>query len=230
MKFQGNAFLQTVVIVFGFAALSQTGRANDISGLYVGGNLGLARIDYDNALYQKEIESAVSGTGILDFTNASLRKRNAAWWVDAGYMVSPYIGIEADYIHFGALYDHVVGKYTSNGGSTESVIATTSVRSDGPALGLVFRLPLTESFDINLRLADYYGRTTLVNTLDAATNTASRETANTSSLLVALGAAYTFAGHWSARIDYFRVNQAGNSSTVVKYSVDMATVGLSYTF
>src|SRR5271166_4879191 len=152
MKFQGNAFLQTVVIVFGFAALSQTGRANDISGLYVGGNLGLARIDYDNALYQKEIESAVSGTGILDFTNASLRKRNAAWWVDAGYMVSPYIGIEADYIHFGALYDHVVGKYTSNGGSTESVIATTSVRSDGPALGLVFRLPLTESFDINLRL------------------------------------------------------------------------------
>jgi hypothetical protein len=230
MKIQRSACLQIVVIMFGFAALGQTGRANDISGLYVGGNVGLARIDYDNALYQKEIESAIAGTGTLDFTNASLRKRNAAWWVDAGYMVSPYVGIEADYLHFGALYNHVAGKYTSTAGSTESVIAATSVRSDGPALGLIFRLPLTESFDISLRLADYYGRTTLVNTLDAATYSTSRETANTSSLLVALGAAYTFAGHWSARIDYFRVNQAGNSSTVVKYSVDMATVGLSFTY
>jgi hypothetical protein len=230
MKFQGNAFLQTVVIMFGLAALGQTGRANDISGLYVGGNVGLARIDYDNALYQKEIESAVSGTGILDFTNASLRKRNAAWWVDVGFMVSPYVGIEADYLHLGALYDHVVGKYTSNGGSTESVIATTSVRSDGPALGLIFRLPLTESFGINLRLADYYGRTTLVNTLDAATNSTSRETANDSSLLAALGAAYTFDGHWSAHLDYIRVNEAGNSNNVVKYSVDMVSLGLSYAF
>lgn len=230
MKVHGKILLQSVAILFGVAALGQAGRAADISGLYIGGNGGVARIDYDNALYQKEIETAVSGTGSLKFTDASLRNRNAAWWVDAGYMVSPYIGVEADYLHFGALYDHVSGRYTSITGLTESVIAATLVRSDGPALGIVLRLPLTESFDIHLRLADYYGRTTLVNTLNAATNSTTRETANSSSLLVALGAAYTFDGHWSAHLDYLRVNHAGNSSNVVKYDVGLASVGLSYTF
>jgi len=150
MKVHGKILLQSVAILFGVAALGQAGRAADISGLYIGGNGGVARIDYDNALYQKEIETAVSGTGSLKFTDASLRNRNAAWWVDAGYMVSPYIGVEADYLHFGALYDHVSGRYTSITGLTESVIAATLVRSDGPALGIVLRLPLTESFDIHL--------------------------------------------------------------------------------
>ncbi len=230
MTVHSNMILRSVALVFGLAALGQTGRASDISGLYVGGSGGVARIDYDNALYQKEIAAAVSGTGTLKFTDASLRNHNAAWWVDTGYMVSPYIGVEADYLHFGALYNHVSGKYSSTTGLNESVIAATLVRSDGPALGILLRLPLTESVDINLRLADYYGRTTLVNILNAATNSTSRETANTSSLLVALGAAYTFDGHWSAHLDYLRVNRAGDSSKVVKYDVDMASVGLSYTF
>lgn len=230
MKFQGSAYLQIVVIMFGFAALSQTASANDISGLYVGGNLGLARIDYDNALYQDQIESQAAGLGTLDFTSAYLHKRNTAWWVDTGYMVSPYLGIEASYLHFGALSDRVSGNFTQTGGTPEAVILATSLGSKGPALGLIFRLPLTDSFAVNLRLADYYGRTNLINTLDATKQTSTRETANNSSLLAALGAAYTFYGHWSAHLDYLRVNQAGNSSNVVRYDVDMASVGLSYTF
>ncbi|MGA2778110.1 MAG: outer membrane beta-barrel protein [Steroidobacteraceae bacterium] len=230
MRFQAKTFLHGVLVMFAFGALGQSGRANDLSGIYFGGNAGTAQIDYDNALYQKQLEGQVTGIGSLDFTDSSLRKRNAAWWVDAGYMLSPYFGIEADYLHFGALYNRVNGKYTPNGGIAESVILATLVRSDGPALGLLLRLPLTDAFALNLRLADYYGRTTLVNTIDATTDSSSRETANNSSLLLGLGAAYTFDGHWSAHLDYQRVNQAGNSSSVVKYDADMATIGLSYTF
>jgi hypothetical protein len=230
MRFQGIAFRRAVGMVVGFAAFGEAAGAGDLGGLYFGGNFGLARIDYDNALYQKQLESQVAGIGILDLNDASLRKRNAAGWVDGGFMVSQYVGIEADYLHFGALYNHASGKYTPIGGTSESVTAATLVRSDGPALGFLFRLPLTQSFDIDLRLADYYGRTTLVHVLDAATASSTREAANASSLLVGLGAAYTLEGHWSAHIDYFRANQAGNSSTVVKYDVDMATVGVSYTF
>ncbi len=230
MKLRGKVFLQTVAIMFGLTALVQTGRAGDISGLYFGANAGAAQIDYDNALYQKQLESQAAGLGKLDFTDASLRKRNAAWWVDGGYMVSSYVGIETAYLHFGALYDHVSGNYTPTGGATEGIIAATLVRSDGPELGLVFRLPMTESFAMNLRLGDYYGRTNLVNTLDVTRQSSTRETANSSSLLVGLGAAYTFDGHWSARLDYIRANQAGNSSTVVKYDVDMASAGISFTF
>jgi hypothetical protein len=117
MRFQAKTFLHGVLVMFAFGALGQIGHANEISGLYFGGNAGTAQIDYDNALYQKQLEGQVTGIGSLDFTDSSLRKRNAAWWVDAGYMLSPYFGIEADYLHFGALYNHVNGKYTPNGGN-----------------------------------------------------------------------------------------------------------------
>jgi hypothetical protein len=230
MRFPGSFRLRSIVMVIGIPWLGQVAHAADFGGLYFGGNAGAARIDYDNARYQEELVSQASTFGALDFTGASLRKLNAAWWVDSGYLFTPYVGIEADYLHFGALYDHVTGKYTPTGGTVEPVIAATLVRSDGPAMGLVFRLPLTDSFDLRLRLADYYGRTTLVNTVDASKASSSRETANSSSLLVGVGAAYTFDGHWSAHVDYLRVNQAGNSSNVVKYDVDAATVGVSYTF
>ena len=230
MRFQGKPFLQYVIVGIGFSALGHSARASDISGLYFGGNAGAAQIDYDNARYQQQLEGQVVGLGTLDFTGASLRKRNAAWWVDTGMMFSPYVGAELDYYHFGVLYNHVTGTYTPTLGTAESVGAATLVRSDGPALGVVLRLPLTESFDVKLRLADYYGRTTLVNILNAFKTQVSKEAANSSSLLVAAGASYTFDGHWSAHVDYVRVNQAGNSSNVVKYNVDMATIGVSYTF
>ena len=218
------------VILFGATLLGQSVRAGDVGGVYVGGSIGSARIDTNNALYQMQLESQSASYGALIFTKAALSKRNTAWWVNAGYMVWPYVGFEASYLHFGELHNQLVGTYTQTGGTAESVYASTMLRSAGPALGMLLRLPLLDRLDVNFRLADYYARTSLENILVLNTTTAPKETANSSSLLLGLGAAYTFAGHWSAKLDYVRVSHAGNSTSVVKYNVDMLAAGISYTF
>jgi opacity protein-like surface antigen len=48
--------------------------------------------------------------------------------------------------------------------------------------------------------------------------------------LAGVGAAYTVGGHVSIRLDYLRVNKTGSSDATGKFSVNMATAGVSYTF
>ena len=210
--------------------LAQPALADGISGLYLGGSGGLAKIDYDNSAYQTQLQNAVTGFGTLDFTSASLHDRKTAWWANVGYMAWPYVGIDASYLHLGELYNQVDGSFTGNGGTTTSVGAATRVSSKGPALGLLFRLPLAESLDINLRVADYYARSTLTNILNAASYSTTIQTSNRSTLLAGLGVSYVFLGHWSARLDYLRIEHAGDSNTTGRYNAGILAAGASYTF
>jgi opacity protein-like surface antigen len=204
--------------------------ADGVSGLYIGASGGLAKIGYDNSAYQTQIQDAVTGFGTLDFTSASLHDRKTAWWANAGYMAWPFVGIDASYLHLGELYNQVNGSFTANDGTVNSVGAATRMSSEGPALGLLFRLPLTENFDIHLRVADYYAHTTLTNILNAASYSTTIQTSNESSLLAALGVSYAIAGHWSARLDYLRIERAGDSATTGKYNAAILAAGASYTF
>jgi opacity protein-like surface antigen len=108
--------------------------------------------------------------------------------------------------------------------------AATRLRSEGPALGLLFQLPVVENLDLNLRLADYYSRTTSTNIFNSSKYTTIVNTANSSSLLAGLGVSYVFAGHWSARLDYLRMEHAGDSATTGKYNATILAVGASYNF
>jgi opacity protein-like surface antigen len=204
--------------------------ADGISGLYLGGSGGLAKFDYDDSAYQTQLQNAVAGFGTLDFTSASLHDRKTAWWANVGYMASPFVGIDASYLHLGEMYNQVNGSFVANDGTTHSVGAATRVSSKGPALGLLFRLPLAESLDINLRVADYYARTTLTNILNAASYSATIQTANRSTLLAGLGVSYVFLGHWSARLDYLRIEHAGDNATTGRYNASILAAGASYTF
>lgn len=203
--------------------------AEGISGLYLGGSAGLAKISFDNSAYQTQLQNDVAGFGTLDFTSASLHDRKTAWWANAGYMVWPFVGIDASYLHLGELYNQVNGSFVANDGTTQPVGAATRLSSKGPALGLLFRLPLAENLDVNLRVADYYARTTLTNILNAASYSTTIQTTNRSSLLAGLGVSYVFLGHWSARLDYLRIEHAGDSVTG-KYNAGILAVGASYTF
>jgi opacity protein-like surface antigen len=49
-------------------------------------------------------------------------------------------------------------------------------------------------------------------------------------LLAGVGAAYSFAGHWSVRVDYLRVDKTGDSGSSGKFSVNVASAGVSFTF
>jgi opacity protein-like surface antigen len=45
-----------------------------------------------------------------------------------------------------------------------------------------------------------------------------------------LGVSYVIAGHWSARLDYLRIEHAGDGATTGKYNAAILAVGASYTF
>jgi opacity protein-like surface antigen len=218
-----------ILVLLAFGAFNERAPAEGISGLYVGGSGGIAKIATDNSAFQTLLQSQSEGLGVLDFTSASLRDHKTAWWVNAGYMAWPYIGIDASYLHLGELYNQVNGVFTTNDGTTTSVGAATRVSSKGPALGLLFQLPLTENLDVNLRVADYYARTTLTNILNGASYLTMIQSANRSTLLAGLGVSYVLAGHWSARLDYLRIERAGDSATG-KYNADIVALGASYTF
>jgi opacity protein-like surface antigen len=218
-----------ILILILLDGLARPALADGVSGLYLGASGGLAKIDYDNSAYQTQLQNDVAGFGTLNFTSASLHDRKTAWWANAGYMAWPYVGIDASYLHLGELYNQVNGNFVANDGTTNSVGAATRLSSKGPALGLLFRLPLAENLDVNLRVADYYGRTTLTNILNAASYSTTIQTSNRSSLLAGLGVSYVFLGHWSARLDYLRIEHAGDGTTG-KYNVGILAVGASYTF
>lgn len=133
------------------------------------------------------------------------------------------------YLHCGELYNQVNGTFTSSDGSTNSVGAATRVSSKGPTLGMLFQLPLTDSWNVDVRVADYYARTTLTDILNGASYITMTQSANRSTLLAGLGISYVLAGHWSARLDYLRIQDAGDGATG-KYNAGILAIGASYTF
>ena len=228
MRFSG-AFLCLSIMSLGLMLGSHARADVDGGGFFVGGVVGRAPIATNVALYQSQLEASASGSGSLVFTKASLSKRDIAWSFDSGYMLRPYVGVEASYLHFGRVWNQLAGSFVPTDGTSEYVYAATVLESRGPALGLLFRLPLIESFDVDFRLADYYAHTQLTSTLVAAEHTSGTVTSNSSSLLAEIGMSYSFAGHWLAKLDYLRVNQAGNDRTM-KYDIGMASAGVAYAF
>lgn len=218
-----------LILLAALGTFNQPALADGISGLYLGVSAGLAKFDYDNSAFQTQLQNEAAGFGTLNFTSAELHDRKTAWWANAGYMAWPFVGIDASYLHLGELYNQVNGTAVANDGTTNPLGAATRLSSKGPALGLLFRLPLGENLDVHLRVADYYARTTLTNILNAASYTTTIQTANRSTLLAGLGVSYVFEGHWSARLDYLRVEHAGDSATG-KYDAGVLAVGASYTF
>jgi hypothetical protein len=218
-------------ILLGGVTLGQAVRADGLDGLYAGGNFGRAHNDYDTAFVDDQLKSEATAAGdVLKPSSSSVRRDDNTWWVDAGYMPWTYFGIDAAFIHLGELTHRLSGTLETLS-ANDSIIETASVTSHGPALSLVARVPLAESLDLDVRIGDYYGKTTLTTVLYLNSKSTSLvQSTSTSSLLVSVGGAYTFAGHWSIRLDYLRVNQAGDDKTVGKYNVNAASAGVAFTF
>ncbi len=201
------------------------------TGVYIGGNFARALNDYNTGYLDRQYqdESAASGDS-LGLTSRSVHRFDWVWWADAGYFFSPYAAVEVDYLHLGEFRYKSAGQLNV-GGVEDPTTTSAEVTSHGPAVALVARLPLAESFEAELRLGDYLGKTVFYNRIDVAGQSILfNESKTGSSLLAVAGAAYTFAGHWSVRLDYVRVNKTGNDAAGGKYSVNLASAGVSYTF
>lgn len=205
--------------------------AGDLDNFYVGANFGRELNSYNTGSLdqQFEAEAIASGEG-LDIKSRSVHRFVDVWWGDAGYYFTPYVALDAAYFHLGEFRYKTTGRLNV-GGTEYATSSSMELTSGGPAVSLLGRLPLTDSFEANLRVGDYIGKTVFYdqfNVLSQSSVVSSSKT--TSSLLVGAGAAYTFAGHWSVRIDYLRVNKTGDSSLGGKYSINLATAGVSFTF
>jgi hypothetical protein len=219
------------VAMLGAAALDGKVLADDSSGAYLGGNFGRARDSYETSFIDNQIEGIAAAAGeTVNFTARSIRKMSDAWWVNTGYFFTPYVGIDAAFFHLGEIKYFAVGKLAI-AGTSQSISTTTEVTSHGPALSLIGRLPLTESFEADLRVGDYYGKAVVDNQVTVGSKGVFLSSSKSSSgLLAGVGGAYTFGGHWSIRLDYLRVSRTGDSHTVGKFSVNLATAGVSFTF
>jgi len=219
------------VAVLGAAMCVRAARADGVNGLYFGGSFGRSQNTYDTAFVDDQYQQAATAVGDkLEFDSSSTHRTADTWWADVGCLPWTYVGFDASFIHLGELTHRAGGTLHSSTGD-KPVTTTATVTSHGPALALLARLPLTDSLDLDVRLGDYDAKTALTHgLLFQSKYTASVQSANSSSLLVSAGAAYTFAGHWSVRLDYLRINRAGNGNTVGNYSANVATAGAAFTF
>lgn len=209
----------------------KTVRADGLSGAYIGASVGRERNSYDTAFVDDIYEHAATEVGDeLKFTARSVNRLDTMWWVYTGYMFTPNVGLDAGFMHLGEL-TYLASANLEAGSATKPAAINATLSSHGPALSLLLRLPLTERWDVNMRLGDYYGKSQLVTGLNFNSKfTASPESSSGSSLLVTAGTAYGFAGHWTVRVDYLRVNQAGNGSTTGKYDVNAVAAGITFIF
>jgi opacity protein-like surface antigen len=224
--------LLLTAIAMGGAAYGERVSASDLSGAYFGGDFGRARSAYDTGFIDGQISSAAAASGdTVNFTGRSVQRMSDAWWADAGYFFMPFVGIDAAFLHVGEMRYVAAGRLTSFFGSQSAFNTENEVTSHGPALSLVLRLPLTESFAADLRLGDYYGKATLDNAVNVGSNSASTIASKSSSALLAgVGASYTIGAHVSIRLDYLRIDKTGSNDTIGKFSVNMAAAGVTYTF
>jgi hypothetical protein len=221
-----------LLVLLAVGAGAESAFAADLSGAYLGGNFGRAQNKYDTAsnIDSQIVTEAENAGDTLTFTARSTRDLSDAWWVNAGYFLNSYVGFDAAFFHLGELKYEAVGTLTDIFGGKQSLYTTSTVNSHGPAVSLILRLPLTEEFALDLRLGDYYGKTTFTNSITVGSTTNSETVSpSTSSLLAGVGASYAFAGHWSVRLDYLRVNKTGDSQTG-RFSVNLASAGVSFTF
>jgi opacity protein-like surface antigen len=224
-------FMRFAPAVIGAVGVSGFACAGDAGGVYLGGNFGRAHNTYDTGFIDSQIVGIATADGeTVSYGGRSIQRMSDAWWVDAGFLFNPYVGIEAEFLHLGEFKYESAGTLDATG-SDRSISTKTEVTSHGPALSLRLRLPLTEAFEADLRVGDYYGKA-LANALITVASTADHGSASktTSSLAVGLGAAYTFAAHWSLRGDVLRVNKTGDDGTTGTFSVNLVTLGASYTF
>jgi len=222
--------LVLVALLAGAIAPAGPACAQDLSGLYFGASAGRSQIGYDNSSYADQQAIIAAPYGTVQWTRYSLHKRSDAWWVNTGYMHWQYVGVEASYLHLGELTYRTSGVFTPNSAAPRTVSATTSLLSRGPALSLVLRVPVAESLDVNLRVGDYYARTTVRNGLAVTSYDVTTTSTSGSSLLLGAGASYVFDGHWSARLDFLHISGAGDAATTGRYSAGVVTLGASYTF
>jgi hypothetical protein len=216
-------------ILFGGTTFSQAVMADGLDGVYLGGHFGWSRSSYETGFINDQLQSLASAGDLLQFGSSSADRSSRVWWANSGYWFGEHFGFDAAFLHLGELTYRVAETLKTSTGD-EPIATAATVSSRGPAISLLGRLPLTDALEIDMRLGDYDGKSTRTTRLEfnSIFGTSTQSTSK-SSLLIGAGGGYTFAEHWTVRLDFIRINQAGDTS-VGKFNVDLASAGVTFTF
>lgn len=194
---------------------------------YVGVNLGTTLSTYSTS----DLNNALIAASGNEFTiqSASLDKPKGVWWADAGYMVKPYVGVEASYLDLQTLKYHASGTETSL--ATVPATAKLDIESRGPTLALLGVLPFWDSWGVDGRVGVYLGKTSTSYSSTSGTNTGSgSESTTAASVLLGVGCSYSFSTHLAVRADLMHVNHVHEPVLGQSFNVNLLTGGIIYAF
>jgi OOP family OmpA-OmpF porin len=208
----------TLVAAAGALLSGPAGAAQDVSGPYVGADLGRGMLS-DAA---GSIDGALSGQGIA--ASSSLKRHATSYKVDLGYQFNPYFAVEGNYVDLGRY--HVASAAAAPAADT----LDGHYKADGLALVGVGIVPLDNGFSL-------YGKAGAIRStarLQLASQTGTVGVADVDSsrtgLTYGVGAGYDITKNVTARLELDRYNRIGNDTGTGTADVNVVTIGAAYRF
>lgn len=208
--------------------ISSMPAAADESGVYLAANYGkapklFARSDLDAALLNKF-------NGTLTLGPTSVDKSGSIWSAGVGYRMGESFAFEATYLNLGKIHYETFGTAQLSGKTRDSQVELDA-KSRGPALALIWEVPLWNEWGVDARAGVYRGQTNthLVSTLDASVTTSS-VSKKSMSLLLGIGGSYLATEHLTVRLDYLHLNGIKERTLAESFDADIVTAGVTYEF
>jgi opacity protein-like surface antigen len=220
--------LSVPAFVLLLAAASAPAAAED-GGMFVSANLGVTLSTYSRNDLNKALDNAFEDGLTVD--SSAVEKPKAPWWAGVGYMVSPYFGVAATYLDLQTLKYQAAGTQSSPATSSLPVDAQLHITSRGPTVTVLGALPLWNAWQLTGQAGVYVGKTTsnYVSHVGTTKNVGS-ESASAASLLLGVGGAYAFGGHYAVHLDYLYANGLHEKVLDNSFNVSVLTAGITYAF
>jgi opacity protein-like surface antigen len=202
--------------------------ADEESGVYVVANYGRAPTLFSRSDLDKGLTGASDGA--LTIESSSVEKHGTIGSAGVGYRMSANFAVEATYLDLGKIHYQASGTAVLSGTSYPSQFEEHT-KSRGPALALVWALPLWNDWGVDARAGVYGGKTSsdLINTIGESEKPLSTSRRSTS-LLLGIGGSYIATTHLTVRLDYVRLNDVKEKAFDKGFDVDVVTAGLAYHF
>lgn len=210
------------------------------SGFYFGALGGRAEYGFDSAAPAPMVVNGSSATVVPDLNSfvfegnttavvaphlrwpADAEDEANAWGATAGYRIFRFAAVELSYLDLGTLRRSEL-VYTIL--PTPSPFLRSALQTRGLAASALGLAPLSEHWDLYVRAGALYAEMESKVSYYASPRSASSDS---TSLLWGGGVQFNWGAHWSARLDFQRFLNVGESDGAAEADIDLLTLGILY--
>lgn len=216
-----------------FAGMTSIARAAQ-PGFYVGGLYGQSDKQVEVASFDLYATSRVFPAPSVQLTvesmSSSVDKSDAGFGFFAGYRFNTHLAVEAGYFDIGSVAYRAEARGNITGVPTDAVLRvdTETPGIIASALGV---WPLSYRWEVYGRAGALFGRNEFRAFYDDVEQNPRRGefTEDSIDALVGVGTSYNFLEIYDLRLEYLRIFDAGDKTTV-EGDVDMISLGVTVTF